>query len=234
MGRLREPRILQDIQDSLENTVEYKTLLKEVDQCKNKLAVKFVNFLSSKPWPHESELNSNSLVSNNNFYLQTAQSVYRYAGGGVSTFSSGNRFLQTVLAKGDTVLLSKMRERVKSIIVQAAIDEKISSMAALKLLDKTSYKQYAPFKAMTLFVGDAGCYDLSDAIYFEQVPFKDTVELEQLNLESREDLGKKYIYQTLHPGEFIFSVEPSVEQAHFGSCESAKAYIESKKLVKGI
>ncbi|SOE20232.1 hypothetical protein SAMN06298216_0727 [Spirosomataceae bacterium TFI 002] len=217
--------------DSIKQTEKFASFRTELKTTKTKMSNEFVHFLNSNPWPLESDLNANSVYSNESSFLQFLDyliqpSPYTY----VTYGSKGVAIVSSALNSIDSLTFVTNNASLRAILNEAVSEGKVKAIDALKIFDVNAFKNYSSVKALSFYVNENGCNDFGDKIYFELIPETKREDLLPPNLESREEVGKKYIYLTKHPDLFIFGIEPQIEAAHFESCESAKNYFKSKNI----
>lgn len=218
------------VRDSLILTDKYSTFKSKKHELKAKYFFDFTNFVKENSWPSEIELNRNSLDQEANSFLQMAAYFFRagptievnYLGKEAITFQYSSRLDSSVVDSS----ISEIRRSLNA----ACQAGKIKSSTVLKMFYPKVYEKYVNVKAISIFVNESGCNEFGDKLYIEPLVQESTEKSLPPNLESREDMGKKYLFVIKNPDLFILGVQAQVEQAHYGSCESARQYIKSKKL----
>jgi hypothetical protein len=216
--------------DSIMRTEKYLNFKSEVKELKAQYFTDFVTFVNENSWPMESELNQVSIDQETNSFLQMAAYFFRAGPTSVVNYLGKETITIQYSSRLDSFNLNFFVSKIQKSLNAACEDGKIKSSTVLKIFYPEVYKDYSDVKAISIFVNEAGCNEFGDKIYFEPVQLKTFDKTLPPNLESREDLGKKYLFMIKNPGLFILGVQAQIEEAHYGSCESARQYIKSKKL----
>lgn len=221
-------KLYEKLSDSVFALPENQTNFQILFRSQNDLFGKFIQFIQLNGFPSEDQLNQNQLnILDNPFWKLTSSIIYNL-NMETSELTAQQRYLLSKFSLPDSVNRNYF-QILEQKLTQAVGLGNIKARQQLKLLYPSEYQNLSNINSLLVFTEKGNCtIEPNKAVFYYR---HQNLHKKLPHLESQEDFGRKYMFQVEHPDLFYFMETVNPEHAYFDSCQAAKEYLESKKLV---